>query len=72
MKKKNKKKTYIIIFLSLIILLGISLFIDRKTGKIERVLKSFTTIAQQVAIYPFTALNNDKNNNQKHNINCVI
>jgi len=64
MKKKNKKKTYIIIFLSLIILLGISLFIDRKTGKIERVLKSFTTIAQQVAIYPFTALNNDKNNNQ--------
>ena len=65
-KKKNKQFIYkalgytVIIFL----LLFISIQIDRKTGKIENVLKDVTTITSKIFMYPFTALNSEKNKDQ--------
>ena len=65
-KKWPKKKITILIMLIvlMIALLGISLTINRKTGNIESILKDIVVTVQKIAIYPFTALNKEKNQTQ--------
>ncbi len=68
MKKKQKNKWIIIgIVIFLILGLFVSLIIDRKTGRIETVLKDTVTIINKVVMYPFTALNKDKGKTQSEN-----
>ena len=68
MKKieKKKKDTWIIIGLTIgcILLLFISTIIDRKTGKIEEVLKDVVVFTQKIIMVPFTSLNNEKGKDQ--------
>ena len=64
MYKKNKKIKIILIIFTALILLTISIVFDRKVGYIERCLKDTTTVIQKVFMYPFTALNKEKNINQ--------
>ncbi len=67
MKKNNKKqKKYKIIglIIGLILLLLISVIIDRKTGKIEVLLKDGAMLINKVVMYPFTALKKDAKTNQ--------
>lgn len=67
MYKKNKKRKKIIIIgiiLLLTILLIVSLMLDRKFSKIETLLKDGCIAIEKIVIYPFTALNRDKNINQ--------
>ena len=64
MKKKNKKTNKWLILgisLGLCLLLVCSMIIDRKTGKIETILKDIVAFTEKVVIYPFTALNKEKN-----------
>lgn len=61
---KNKKIAIIISIILLCLLLGISFAWDRKTGKIETLLKDVSTSIQKIMIYPFTTLAPKKNNNQ--------
>ena len=65
-KKYSKRKKYIIfsIALGLIVLLGVSVIIDRKTGKIETLLKDVAMLSSKVVMYPFTALNKEKGKTQ--------
>ena len=63
MKKKQEKKRKIlgsIIICLLIVLLICSTILDRKTGRIEILLKDTTSFISKVAMYPFTSLNKDK------------
>ena len=63
--KKNKKKIIIIsIVVCLFLLLLISIIIDRKTGKIENLLKSSVITINKVVMKPFTSFKQDKNTNQ--------
>ena len=65
-KKKNNTKKNIIIGISIvviIILLVISLFLTRRVGFLERGLKDAFIITEKIIMYPFTALNSDKNKN---------
>ena len=68
MKKieKKEKDTWIIIGLTIgcIILLFISTIIDRKTGKIEEVLKDVVVFTQKIIMVPFTSLNKEKGKDQ--------
>jgi rod shape-determining protein MreC len=64
-KKNNKKKiTIILLIISLILLLILSLFITRKNGKVETLLKDTTVVIQKIIMYPFTSLVKDKNTTQ--------
>lgn len=64
-KRKNKNRIKIIVVsLVLIVLLIFSLLTVRKEGKIETILKDTTTLIQKAAMYPFTALNNEKGKTQ--------
>ena len=65
-KKHNKNKKWIIIsiIVGLIVCLIISIQIDRKTGKIEEVLKDIVVVSQKVIMFPFTSLNKEKNKDQ--------
>jgi len=67
MKKNNKKqKKYKImgLIIGLILLLLISVIIDRKTGKIEVLLKDGAMLINKIVMYPFTALNKEGKTNQ--------
>ena len=67
MKKRNQKKKKLIILsivIGLIALLGISIVIDRKTGKIEVLLKDGAMFINKVVMYPFTAFNKGKKQTQ--------
>jgi len=60
-KKNNKKKIVIILIIFvLILLLILSLFLTRKTSKVETLFKDTTTIIQKIVIYPFTTLSKSK------------
>ena len=61
-EKREKKKTIlsIIIVVLLILLLALSTILDRKTGRIEIILKDTTSFISKIAMYPFTALNKEK------------
>ena len=63
MNKKKKKKKLIIVGIIIIImfLLFISFAWNRKTGKIETILKDISSTIEKIVIYPFTALSKDKN-----------
>ena len=64
---KNKKKNKIIIISTcgvLILLLVVSIILNRKTGKIENILKDGTMLINKVIMYPFTALNKEKGQTQ--------
>ena len=65
-KKKKEKKKLIIIGTSIILvfLLLISFAWNRKTGKIETILKDISTSIEKIIIYPFTALSKDNNKTQ--------
>ena len=64
-KKNNKKKiTIAIIIFTLILLLILSLFLTRKTGKVETIIKDTTTTIQKIVIYPFKTLGKGKNETQ--------
>lgn len=60
-KTKNKKIFIIAVTIIIIMLLSISIILDRRTGKIETIAKDIVTVIEKAMIYPFTALNNDKN-----------
>lgn len=62
-KKKNKKIIFSI-FVVLVCLLFISIILDRKTGKIENLLKSGVMIVNKVSMFPFTYLNKEKGKTQ--------
>lgn len=67
MKKKKKKINKIWIFngiLVVIVLLILSILLNRKTGTIEGILKDSVVLVQKVVMYPFTALKNVDNKNQ--------
>ncbi len=65
MKKQKKRKVVIISICSVLTaLLIISIILDRKTGKIENILKDGVMIVNKVIMYPFTALNKEKNQTQ--------
>lgn len=62
-KKKDKKKKFIIVFVSIIgvfLLLFASVSLTRKYTIVEKVLKDIAMICNKVVMYPFTALNSDK------------
>lgn len=63
-KKDRKKRNIIIIVIVLIILLTISIAWTRKVGKIETILKDISMGIEKIVIYPFTTLNQEKNENQ--------
>ena len=63
-KKQNKKWIIIGITLGLIVCLIISIQINRKTGKIEDLLKDVVMIVQKGIMVPFTSLNKEKNKDQ--------
>jgi rod shape-determining protein MreC len=65
-KKREKKKTIlsIIIVVLLILLLALSTILDRKTGRVEIILKDTTSFISKMAMYPFTALNKEKGKTQ--------
>ena len=65
-KSKRKKKNLMIGIISIIVLIitVISLVIDRKVGHIETYLKDGATMIQKIVLYPFTALNKEKNSTQ--------
>ncbi len=61
MRRKNKKKKkYIIIGLifSILLLLGVSLIIDRKTGMMEDFFKDGAVLINKIVMYPFTSIRN--------------
>ena len=62
-KNETKKKKIIIIgiIIGIVVLLITSIIIDRKTSKLESFLKSIPIVTQKIVMYPFTALNKDKN-----------
>lgn len=62
--KENKKIVVIIAIIISIVLLSVSVIINRQTGLIERYLKDATTIVQKIVMYPFTALTKEKNETQ--------
>ena len=67
MKKKHDKKKKmigIITIIVLILLLVCSTILDRKTGRVETLLKDTTSLISKIAMYPFTSLNKDKGNTQ--------
>ena len=68
MYKKNKKlKNKLIILISIIIviiLLAISINLNRNTTIIETIFKDISSSISKVIMYPFTALNKDKNIDQ--------
>ncbi len=68
MKKKNQKKKdkWIIIGLifGILLCLFISAQIDRKTGKVESVLKDVVVFTEKIVMFPFTSLNKEKNKDQ--------
>ena len=62
-KKKDKKKKVIVIFISIIavfLLLFASVSLTRKYTVVESVLKDIAMVINKVIMYPFTALNTDK------------
>ena len=62
-KKKDKKKKVIVIFISIIavfLLLFASVSLTRKYTVLESVLKDIAMVLNKVIMYPFTALNTDK------------
>lgn len=65
MNKKNKKRKKIIIssilIIIILIMLVLSLILDRKATNIEKFLKDGCILVEKIVMYPFTALNNDKN-----------
>lgn len=63
-KKEKNKKMIIIISVIFVILLSLSLLIVRKPSKIETLFKDALITCQKIVMYPFTALNKEKNNNQ--------
>lgn len=62
--KNNNKIKIVIILISIVVLLSISVIIDRKTSKLESFLKDTSIVIQKIFMYPFTALNKDKNKTQ--------
>lgn len=67
MKKNDKKKKKIILLIAIIGLIGllsVSIMIDRKTGKVEELLKDSAMLINRLVMYPFTALNKEKNKKQ--------
>ena len=62
-KKNNKLLTVSIVLLS-IILIFISLFLTRQPASIEVFFKDIASFTNKVFMYPFTALNTDKNIDQ--------
>lgn len=63
-KRKNKKILILIITIVLSILLIFSIILNRKTGLIETFAKDAIININKIILYPFTALNNEKNKNQ--------
>lgn len=62
--KKNNKLIIIIICFIVIVLLAISLQLNRKTTFIENTLKDISITFNKIIMYPFTALNKEKNIDQ--------
>ena len=62
--KNNNKIKIVIILMSIVVLLTVSVIIDRKTSKLESFLKDTSIVMQKIFMYPFTALNKDKNKTQ--------
>lgn len=62
--KKNKKITIVLTIVTLVLALLISVKLDRKTFKVETVLKDSGMFLQKIIIYPFTSLNKEKNKTQ--------
>ena len=62
--KKNRKYKIIGLVIGLILLLLVSIIIDRKTGKIEVLLKDGAMLINKVVMYPFTAFNKSNKGNQ--------
>lgn len=64
-KKKQKKQKQIIIIIILVVisLLGLvySLKLNRKMGPVEKILKDGVMVVQKAVMFPFTALNKEKN-----------
>ena len=63
-KKHNKKILIVIIGIVVIVLLSFSLNLNRNTSFVENIFKDISMVFNKVIMYPFTALNNDKNVNQ--------
>lgn len=63
-KKHNKKIWVVIISVVVIILLGFSLNLNRNVSFVESIFKDISMVFNKIIMYPFTALNNDKNVNQ--------
>ena len=65
-KKQNKNDKWIIIglILGIILCLFISVQIDRKTGKVESILKDIVVFTEKMIMFPFTSLNKEKGKNQ--------
>lgn len=64
-KNKSKKKvTIIIITIVLFFLMSISIILNREVTAVEDFFKTITTTINKVIMYPFTALNKEKNINQ--------
>ena len=61
-KKKNKNSIVIFISIFLIVIAGLfySLKLNRKMTTIEAYLKDISVLIQKVVLYPFTALNKEK------------
>ena len=62
--KVNKKIVICIISFIVIILMGISLQLNRNTYFVEVLFKDVSIVFNKIVMYPFTALNTDKNVNQ--------
>lgn len=64
-KKKTKNKRIIVITITIaIVMLSLSIILNRRTGKVETLAKDVATVIEKAVMYPFTALNSDKNTNQ--------
>ena len=63
-KKHNRKILIVIIGIIVIVLLSFSLNFNRNTTFVENIFKDISMVFNKVIMYPFTALNNDKNVNQ--------
>ena len=63
-KEKNKKIISVIIIIILVGLLSLSTILERKTGRVEILLKDTTSFISKIAMYPFTALNKEKKKTQ--------
>ncbi len=71
MKKTKRKKNTIILFLTpilIVLLLVVSLLFHQKTGSVEGVFKDIGIFLNKVVMFPFTSLNQEKNQTQSESL----